>query len=79
VDPSTQKIQQIRVVEMSCPHAHPARAHSFLDQFTGKGPADLKKLDQSISTIAKATGSCELTIDAVKTSIQVAQSLKGKL
>jgi hypothetical protein len=79
VDPATQKVQQIRVVEMSCPHAHPTRSNSFLDQFSGKGPADLAKLDASISTIAKATGSSELTTDAVKTSIKVAQSLKGKL
>lgn len=79
VDPASQKIQQIRVVEMSCPHAHPTRSNSFLDQFSGKGPADLAKLDASISTIAKATGSSELTTDAVKTSIKAAQSLKGKL
>ena len=79
VDGATAQVKQIRVVEMSCPHAHPARANSFLEQFTGKGPADLAKLDKDISTIAKATGSCELTTDAVKTSIQAAQSLKGKI
>jgi hypothetical protein len=79
VDARTNKVEEIRVVEFSCQHAYPTRAGSYLDQYKGKGPADVKKLDSDIMTIAKATGSSKLTTDAVKRSIINAQRLKGKL
>src|SRR6185295_1423125 len=37
VSAKTGKITGIRVIEMSCPHAYPTRAASFLDLFKGKG------------------------------------------
>lgn len=79
VDAATNKVDSIRVVEFSCQHAYPTRAASFLDQYKGKGPADAKKLDSDVMNIAKATGSCMLTTDAVKRSITNAQRLKGKI
>ncbi|MBC7692341.1 MAG: FMN-binding protein [Methylotenera sp.] len=79
VDAKTNKVSEVRVVEMSCPHAFPTKAASFLDQFKGKGPADVAKLSSQISTIAKATGSANLTTDAVKRSITAASQMKGKL
>ena len=63
-------VSSIRVVEMSCPHAFPTKSASFLDQFQGKGPKDLAELSSSIVTIAKATGSSNLTTDAVVRSIE---------
>jgi len=68
VEPSGT-ITDVRVVEMKCPHAFPAQKASFLEQYRGKGPADVKTLKSDIHGIAKATGTCELTSDAVKTSI----------
>lgn len=65
VDAKTSAVSAVRVVEMSCPHAFPTRAASFLDQFLGKGPKDVATLDASIDTIAKATGSSKLTTAAV--------------
>ena len=79
VDAKTNKVGEIRVVEFSCQHAYPTRAGSYLDQYKGKGPADVKKLDSDVMVIAKATGSSKLTTDAVKRSIVNAQRLKGKL
>lgn len=79
IDAKTQKVDQVRVVEFSCQHAYPTRSASYLDQYKGKGPADVKKLDSDVITIAKATGSSRLTTDAVKRSIQNAVRLKGKL
>ncbi len=73
------QVEQVRVVEMKCPHAFPAKEESFLGQYKGKGPADAGSLKGSVNTIAKATGSCDLTSDAVVTSITVADKLKGKL
>jgi thiamine biosynthesis lipoprotein len=73
------KITQIRAQEMQCPHAFPAKAASYLDQYKGKGPADLAKLSGEVTTIAKATGSCELATDAVKQSITTYQKIKGQL
>jgi hypothetical protein len=72
-------IKDIRVVEMSCPHAFPAREASFLGQFKGKGVADIKTLKDNVHTIAKATGSSELTADAVVESIKAAVITKGKI
>jgi hypothetical protein len=79
IDAKTAKVSQIRVVEMSCPHAYPTKAGNFLDQFKGKGPADVAKLDSQIMPISKATGSCNLTTDAVKRSITTASKLAGKI
>lgn len=79
IDAKTSKVSQIRVVEMSCPHAYPTKAGNFLDQFKGKGPADVAKLDSQIIPIAKATGSCNLTTAAVKRSIVTASKLAGKI
>ncbi|MGE0616351.1 MAG: hypothetical protein AB7P04_11990 [Bacteriovoracia bacterium] len=64
------RVKDIRVLEMSCPHAFPAKQASFLAQYKGKGPADYEKLKGSVETIAKATGSCDLTTDAVKRAIK---------
>lgn len=79
VDAATTKINGIRVVEMSCPHAFPTREASYLDQYKGKGPKDAAKLSSVIHTIAKATGSSNLTTTAVIKSIQAADLLKGKI
>lgn len=78
LDAARAKIEQVRVVEMSCPHAFPTKKSSFLDQFKGKGPAHLKKLEKSVVTVAKATGSSELTRDAAIVAIQAAKKLKGR-
>lgn len=69
---SKAKIREIRVTEMSCSHAYPTRKAGFLDQFDGKGPADVKSLPDQINTIAKATGSSNLTTDAVQVAILAA-------
>lgn len=76
---SAGKVTQIRVIEMSCPHAFPTKTESFLGQFTGKGPADVAKLDGEIQTVAKATGSSKLTTDAVKRAITTYAKHKGQL
>lgn len=72
VEAKTQKVKEVRVVEMSCPHAFPTKSSSFLAQYKGKGPADAAKLHDEIDTIAKATGSSKLATDAVKRSIEAA-------
>jgi len=74
VNAKTLKVTGIRVVEMSCPHAFPTRSASFLDQFKGKGIAQLATLKSETRTIAKATGSCLLTADAVVTAISAAKA-----
>ena len=79
LDAATANIEQIRVVEFGCPHAEPTKQASFLDQFKGKGPADAGTLKSDIHTIAKATGSSELTTDAAVSSITAAGTLKGKI
>jgi hypothetical protein len=56
---------------MSCPHAYPTREQSFLSQFIGKGPKDAPTLKKKVDTVAKATGSSDLTTDAVVRSIEV--------
>lgn len=71
------KVEQIRVVEMKCHHAFPTNKPSFLDQFKGKGPAEVDSLKDSVTTIAKATGTCNLTTDAVIKSIKIAQAVLG--
>ena len=66
LDAKKGAVEEVRVIEMGCNHAFPTRAASFLDQFKGKTAADVPKLSGQITTIAKATGSCDLATDAVK-------------
>lgn len=73
------RVQQIRVVEMKCSHAFPTNKAGFLDQYKGKGPADAKNLKASVQTIAKATGTSELTTEAVKKAIRIVTQVKGKI
>jgi len=75
----SMKVIEIRVVEMSCHHAFPTNQHSFLSQFYGRGPKDVRKLKKKVITVAKATGSSELTIKAVQKSIISAKKKKGKI
>ena len=79
LDAATASIEQIRVVEMSCPHAHPAKAACFLDQYKGKGPADMKSLKGDIHTIAKATATCDFTTKAVISFDQGRELAKRKI
>ncbi|GEM_PF-1093391 len=79
VDAATGNVSGVRVVEMSCPHAYPTKTESFLGQFKGKGLADAAKLKSDITPIAKATGSANLAIDAVRKSLVAASKLKGKI
>lgn len=73
------KVREIRVIEMSCPHAFPTKAASYLDQYKGKGPAQAPKLKGDIHTIAKATGSSDLLTDAVQRVLTALPSFKGGL
>jgi hypothetical protein len=52
VDAATGKVGEVRVVEMSCPHAYPTKTEGFLGQFKGMGPADAAKLTGSVAPIA---------------------------
>jgi len=79
LDAKKSTVREIRVVEMSCPHAFPTRKASFLEQYSGVGPKGSKALKSKIVTIAKATGSSELTTDAVQTAIEAANKLRGKI
>lgn len=79
VDPSSGSVSEVRVVEMSCPHAYPTKTESFLGQYKGKGLADAKKLKADIAPVAKATGSANLLTEAVRKSIVAASKLKGKI
>lgn len=79
VDASSGKVSGVRVVEMSCPHAYPTKTESFLGQFKGKTFADASKLKNDITPIAKATGSANLAIEAVRKSLVAASKLKGKI
>ena len=79
INAKTVNVETVRVVEMSCPHAFPTQKKAYLEQYKGRGPASLKTLTGDIHTIAKATGSSQLTTDAVSTAIEAAQSLKGKI
>lgn len=72
-------VKNIRMVEYSCPHAKPATKKSYFQQYMGKGPADVMSLKSSIQTIAKATGSCDLTTDSVVTSIEAIAKVKSTL
>ena len=59
------KVTGITPQEYGCPHANPTKKASFLDQYKGKGPADVKTLRDEVMTVAKATGSSDLMTDAV--------------
>ena len=78
VNPSTFKITAIEVIEMSCPHAFPTKSKAYLGQFIGKGPADIEKVKKSVH-IAKATGSSDLTKEAVVKTITLAKQNAGSL
>jgi hypothetical protein len=74
LDAGTKKVLGIKPIEMSCPHAFPTKSEGYLDQYTGKGPADVSKLDGDITVIAKATGSSKLMTAAVKRTLtEIAQ------
>lgn len=77
LDSKKLKVDQIRVVEMSCPHAFPTKEGNFLDQFKGRGPAEATKLSKLVTVVAKATGSSELTVKAVQSAIRRAEQKKG--
>jgi hypothetical protein len=79
VDAKSGKVTEVRVVEMSCPHAYPTKTEGFLGQFKGKGFNDAEKLKTDVTPIAKATGSANLAIDAVRKSLKAASKLKGKI
>lgn len=79
VDAASGKVNGVRVVEMSCPHAYPTKTESFLGQFKGKSFADATKLKSDVTPIAKATGSANLAIEAVRKSLVAASKLKGKI
>ena len=76
---SSATVKDIRIVEYSCPHAKPATTPSYFEQYIGKGPADAGSLKGSISTVAKATGTCDLTTDAVIMSIKGVTDAKKSL
>jgi hypothetical protein len=74
INASTKKVLGIKPIEMACPHAFPTKSEGFLDQYTGKGPADVSKLDGDVTVIAKATGSSKLLTAAVKRTLtEIAQ------
>lgn len=70
INAKKKTVNKIRIVEFSCPHAKPATTASYFEQYMGKGPTDLESLKGSVSTIAKATATCDLTTDAVITAVQ---------
>ena len=79
LDSKTVKVTEIRVVEMSCQHAFPTKAASFLGQYQGVGPAETVTLSKKIKTIAKATGSSDLTTQAVVRAITTVKSHLNEL
>jgi len=78
LDAASSTIDQVRVVEMKCPHAFPTNKAFFLDQYKGKGPADVAALKDKKNTniVAKATYTAYLTTDAVVSSINDAVEFK---
>lgn len=78
INATTQKVNEVRVVEMSCQHAFPTRKASYTSQYKNKGPADYKNLKGEIKTIAKATGSSDLMTDAVQRAISNAIQARTK-
>jgi NifU-like protein involved in Fe-S cluster formation len=79
MDPRSRKVTEVRVIEMACPHAFPTKSAAFLEQFKGKGPADVATLDSQVTTIAKATGSSKLAVAAVKRTIVAFDKIHGSL
>lgn len=79
IDPSSGSVTQVRMIEFRCPHAKPTASASFLDQYKGKGPADVGALDGSVTTVAKATGTSQLCTAAVKRAIQDYAKVKGQI
>lgn len=78
IDAATAKVTEVRVIEMGCAsYAYPTRSASFLDQYKGKGPADVAHLDSDVHVVAKATGSSVLATAAVKRSITTMEKYKG--
>lgn len=77
-DSNKLTVGEIRPIEMSCHHAYPTKENGwFFKQFKGKGTKDLVELkDHSFRKVAKATGSSELTGDAIVKCLEVAQKLK---
>lgn len=76
VTPGSATVEQVRVVEMSCPHAFPTNKASFLDQYKGKSLKDVKGLKGKVHTIAKATGSSDLTTKAVQKAVLAVSKLR---
>ncbi|MBI3294530.1 MAG: hypothetical protein HYZ71_07335 [Deltaproteobacteria bacterium] len=70
IDALSKKVNEIRIVEYSCPHAKPATTASYFEQYKGKGPVDMSELKGSIQTVAKATATCDLTTDAVVMAVE---------
>ncbi len=79
VDAAKTTVTDVRVVEMSCPHAFPTREPSFLGQYKGKGKKSVKGLEKEVDIVAKATGSSELATKAVRSAIITAIKLKGRI
>ena len=78
LDVASNQITEVRPIEMACPHAFPTKSASFLDQYKGKGPADVATLDSDVHVVAKATGTCKLATEAVKRSITTLARVKGQ-
>lgn len=76
IHPKTQAVTEIRVIEMKCQHAFPCEKKNYLKQYVGVGPKDLKTLKSKIQTIAKATGTSDLTTDAVISAVEKVQKYK---
>lgn len=79
IDAKSGAVDGVRTLEMSCPHAFPCNKPSFLDQYKGKTIAQAKTLSDEVQTIAKATGTSQLTTEAVVVALRAAQSVKGKI
>ncbi len=73
------KVTDVRVIEMSCPHAFPTKTEAFMSQFKGKGKADAAALPKNVDVIAKATGSSQLAAEAVGRAILNFEAVKGQL
>lgn len=75
IDYPTNKVTKVAVTELSCPHADPINESGFLDQFKGKGPVEIKgvKRISQINTVAKATGSSDLTNEEVVKAIALVE------
>lgn len=70
------EVEQVRVVEMKCKHAFPAKERSFLSQFEGKKIADAKTLDRDVGTVATATYTATYTTQAVIRALKLASQFR---